>query len=259
MARSTFYYHLKRLSEVEKYCTIKKEIVRIYKRHKGRFGYRRICLALRNNGHSINHKTVHSLMKELGLKSLVRAKKYVAYKGELGRIAPNIIARNFKVEQPNRKWATDITEFKVNDRKIYLSPIIDLYNGEIISYTISERPNINQVIDMIKKCSKELLKDKIVLHSDQGWQYQMRVYQNLLKENKIIQSMSRRGNCLDNAIVENFFGTIKSELFYLKKYKSIEELRKDIKQYIKYYNHDRIRLNLNGMSPVKYRAHYQKN
>lgn len=259
MARSTFYYHLKRLSEPDKYSSVKKEIGRIYKHHKGRFGYRRICLELRNKGNTINHKTVYSLMKELGLKSVIRVKKYVSYKGELGRIAPNIIARNFYAKQPNRKWATDVTEFKVHDRKLYLSPIIDLYNGEIISYTTSERPNMNQVIEMVKKCPKERINNKIILHSDQGWQYQMRVYQNLLKENKITQSMSRKGNCLDNAIIENFFGTIKSEMFYQKKYESIEELRKEIKQYIKYYNHERIRLNLNGMSPVKYRAHYQKN
>jgi putative transposase len=255
IARSTFYYHLKQLGNGDKYALIKKEIVRVYNQHKGRFGYRRICLELNNNGYSINHKTVYSLMKELSLKSLVRVKKYKSYRGDQGRIAPNVLKRNFKAKQPNQKWATDITEFKVKDKKLYLSPIIDLYNGEIISYTTSESPNIKQVMTMIKQCPRRVNDQKLILHSDQGWQYQMKIYQSLLKRKNIIQSMSRKGNCLDNAIIENFFGTIKSELFYLKKYESIQELKKEIRQYIRYYNNDRIRLNLNGMSPVKYRAH----
>jgi len=258
MARSTFYYHLKNLSGEEKYSKIKKEIKEVYDRHKGRFGYRRICLTLKNKGYQINHKTVYRLMKELEIKSTIRVKKYVSYKGEVGRIAENLLKRNFKAERPNQKWATDITEFKVKDRKLYLSPVLDLYNGEIISYVTAERASIKQVIDMLNKCPKTEGKQKVILHSDQGWQYQMKAYQSKVKDKNIIPSMSRRGNCLDNAIVENFFGTIKSELFYQKKYETIEELNKDIKQYIKYYNNDRIRLNLKGMSPVKYRAHHQK-
>ncbi len=255
MARSTFYYHRKELGKEDKYKSAKEEIKLIYHQHKGRFGYRRILLEVKKRGYVINHKTVYKLMKEQGLKSLIRGKKYVSYKGELGKIAPNLLQRNFKAAQPNEKWATDITEFRVKEKKLYLSPVIDLFNGEIISYTTSESPNIKQVIDMLKKCKRNKSDKTLILHSDQGWQYQMKAYQFMLKRKNISASMSRKGNCLDNAIIENFFGTLKSELFYLKKYDSIAELNKDIIEYIKYYNNDRIRLNLNGMSPIQYRAH----
>ena len=255
MARSSFYYHQKILEKKDKYEEIKTLIKQIYHRHKGRFGYRRITLAMKEKGIIINHKTVLRLMKMLGLKSIIRVKKYRSYRGEQGRIAPNILKRNFKADQPNKKWATDVTEFNVSGNKLYLSPIIDLFNGEIISYNISERPVFSQITDMLKKGLKKIKNtENIILHSDQGWQYQMKAYQMLLKEKGIVQSMSRKGNCLDNAVIENFFGTLKSEMFYTKKFKTIDELKKEIKEHINYYNHDRIRLNLKGKSPVQYRT-----
>ena len=260
MARSSFYYHQKQNRLPDKYKEIKELIKTIYQRHKGRYGYRRITDELHNQGIIINHKTVSRLMKVLGLKSLIRVKKYKSYKGENGKIAPNILQRNFKAQAPNQKWATDITEFNVSGTKLYLSPIIDLYNQEIISYELTERPVFNQVVTMLEKAFKKIPHNtKLILHSDQGWQYQMRRYQHLLKEKGIIQSMSRKGNCLDNAIIENFFGILKSELFYLKKYKSINQLKKEIDEYIIYYNNERIKSNLNKMSPIKYRAHYYQN
>lgn len=255
IARSSFYYHQKMLQKKDKYAEIKTLIKKIYHRHKGRFGYRRITMAIREKGVIINHKTVLRLMKTLNLKSIIRVKRYKSYRGEIGRTAPNILERNFKTNQPNRKWATDVTEFNVSGNKLYLSPIIDLFNGEIISYELSERPVFAQVMNMLKKSFRKIKNtENIILHSDQGWQYQMKVYQQLLKKKGIIQSMSRKGNCLDNAVIENFFGTLKSEMFYTKKFKTIEELKKEIKEYINYYNHDRIRLNLNGKSPVQYRT-----
>ena len=182
-------------------------------------------------------------------------KKYNSYKGEQGKIAPNVLQRNFKSDAPNQKWATDVTEFNVSGNKLYLSPIIDLFNGEIISYNLSERPVFAQITDMLKKGLKKIKNtENIILHSDQGWQYQMKAYQNILKEKGIVQSMSRKGNCLDNAVIENFFGTIKSEMFYTRKFGSIQELKKEIVKYIHYYNNDRIRLNLKGKSPVQYRT-----
>ena len=257
MARSSYYYHQKRSGITDKYKEVKECIASIYHKHKGRFGYRRITFELRHKGFTINHKTVLRLMKLLGLKSLIRVKRYKSYKGEQGKTAPNVLERDFKASRPCEKWATDVTEFNVRGKKLYLSPIIDLFNGEIISYELSVRPNLEQVIKMLKKSFKGLPgNSNLILHSDQGWQYQMKQYQRMLKKKGIIQSMSRKGNCLDNAIIENFFGIIKSELFYLKKYTSIKELEAEIKEYIKYYNNDRIKLNLNGMSPVKYRAHY---
>lgn len=235
-------------------------IKQIYHKHKGRFGYRRITLMMKEKGIVINHKTVLRLMKILGLKSIIRVKKYRSYRGEQGKTAPNILQRNFKADQTNKKWATDVTEFNVSGNKLYLSSIIDLFNGEIISYNLSERPVFAQIIDMLKKGFKRIKNtENIILHSDQGWQYQMKAYQNILKEKGIVQSMSRKGNCLDNAVIENFFGTLKSEMFYIKKFKSITELKKEIKEYINYYNNDRIRLNLKGKSPVQYRTLFYRN
>lgn len=260
MARSSFYYHQKKTQIKDKYQEIKELIKAIYHKHKGRFGYRRITLLLKQKGIVINHKTVLRLMKILGLKSVIRIKKYKSYKGEQGKIAPNVLNRDFKAVQPNEKWATDITEFNISGKKLYLSPIIDLFNQEIISYELSERPNFNQVITMLKKSFKKIPDlTNLILHSDQGWQYQMKQYQELLKQKGVKQSMSRKGNCLDNAIIENFFGILKSELFYLKKYNSINELKQEIIEYINYYNNDRIKLNLKGMSPTQYRAHHYQN
>lgn len=257
MARSTFYYHLK-ASKNDKYENVGKEIKAIYELHKGRYGYRRIRLELKNRGWRINHKTVLRLMQELGISSLIRIKKYSSYKGQQGRIAANLLDRNFTALRPNQKWATDITEFRVKDKKLYLSPIIDLFNGEVLEYSISERPNFKQVMDMLSQCKVQNKEQNLILHSDQGWQYQMKQYQKTLEKMNITQSMSRKGNCLDNAIIENFFGALKSELFYLNRYTSVEHLKQDIKEYINYYNYDRIRLNLKGMSPVRYRAHLEK-
>ena len=260
MARSSFYYHQKQHKSSDKYQVIKELIKSIYHKHKGRYGYRRITDELNNKGIIINHKTVLRLMKLIGLKSIIRVKKYKSYKGEQGKIAPNILERNFKATVPNEKWATDITEFNVSGKKLYLSPIIDLFNQEIISYELTERPVFNQVVMMLKKAFKKIPNNtNLTLHSDQGWQYQMKQYQYLLKEKGIIQSMSRKGNCLDNAIIENFFGILKSELFYLKKYNSIGQLKNEIDEYIDYYNNDRIKSNLNKMSPIQYRAHYYQN
>ena len=258
MARSSFYYYAKQDSK-DKYTEVKAKIERIYHKHKGRLGYRRITILLRQSGLVINHKTVLRLMGELKLKSLIRRKKYKSYKGEQGKIAPNILDRSFKAKRPNQKWTTDVTEFNVLGKKLYLSPVLDLYNQEIVCYELSERPDFKSVMNMLGKALKKADPEKsLLMHSDQGWQYQMKRYQGILKQNGIKQSMSRKGNCLDNAVMENFFGTLKSELFYLNKYDSIVQLKKEINEYIKYYNNDRIKLNLNGMSPIQYRAHHFK-
>lgn len=259
MAKSSFYYYQKQVQGIDKHNATKVLIRQLYHKHKGRYGYRRITLLLREQGVLINHKTVLRLMRCLKLKSVIRVKKYKSYKGEQGRIAPNILNRGFKAEQPNQKWATDVTEFNVSGQKLYLSPVIDLYNQEIVSYEISERPDFKSIINMMDKALKKAGQtDSLVLHSDQGWQYRMKQYHSLLKQNGITQSMSRKGNCLDNAIIENFFGILKSELFYLKKYTSVFQLKKEIEDYIYYYNNERIKLNLNGMSPIQYRAHHSK-
>lgn len=233
---------------------MRKEIIAIYHQHKGRYGYRRITIALKVKGIRINHKRVARIMHECGLKSLVRIKKYKSYKGQQGKIARNLLKRNFTASKPYQKWVTDVTEFAVAGKKLYFSPILDLYNGEVVSYNISQRPNFNQVTDMLQKALDKLpAQARPMLHSDQGWQYQMREYQEALRKSKIKQSMSRKGNCLDNAVMENFFGILKSELFYIEKFNSIDQLQKEIIKYIEYYNNDRIKQKLNGLSPVMYR------
>jgi transposase InsO family protein len=260
MARSNFYYYQAEIKKPDKYEEIKNELKRIFNKHKGRYGYRRITDELNTKGITINHKTVLKLMGQLGLKSIVRLKKYKSYKGEQGKVAPNLLNRNFKAKSPNQKWATDITEFNVSGKKLYLSPIIDLFNQEIISYELMERPTFMPIVNMLKKAFKTINdKTDLIMHSDQGWHYQMVQYQKLFTQKGIKQSMSRKGNCLDNAIIENFFGTLKSELFYVNKFNSINHLKTEIAKYINYYNNERIKSNLNKMSPAKYRAHYYQN
>ena len=238
----------------DKYRIEKEEINAIYHENQGRYGYRRITMEMRNRGYIINHKTVSRLMRTLGLKSQIRIKKYRSYKGEIGKVAPNLINRDFHADAPNQKWTTDITEFSLFGKKLYLSPILDMYNGEIISYNISEHPVLGQVIDMLDKAFEKIPNDTdLIFHSDQGWQYQHKMYQQKLREKGIRQSMSRKGNCLDNAIMENFFGLLKSELLYLREFESLEEFREELEKYIYYYNNQRIKGKLKGLSPVQYR------
>ncbi|QZY97668.1 IS3 family transposase (plasmid) [Pantoea dispersa] len=254
LPRSTFYYHVKRLATPDRYQSARTLVLKIYHQHKGRYGYRRIRLACRNEGVLLDGKTVRKLMKELGISSLIRIKKYRSYKGEQGRVCDNLLKRQFDAERPNEKWVTDVTEFKVNGKKLYLSPIMDLYNGEIIAYNLSARSLPTMVHTMLTDALKRLAKDEHpMLHSDQDWQYQMSRWQRWLKDSGIVQSMSRRGNCLDNAAIESFFGTLKAECYYLNEYESVEHLRQDIVKYIDYYNHMRIKEKLGGLSPVQYR------
>ena len=258
MARATYYYHTKRLQEPDRNEDIRQSISRIYDTHKGRYGYRRVTAQLRSDGIIINHKKVQNLMVEMGLRGKRKKTRYRSYKGEIGKIAPNVIDRNFVATAPNQKWTTDVTEVKIKDRKIYLSPILDMFNGEIISYSISYSPNQHMVMTMLDKAFKKTpILTGLVLHSDQGIHYQHHRYQKALKDKDIIQSMSRKGNCLDNAMMENFFGLMKSELLYLQEWDSVEQFKKELIKYIQYYNNDRIKLRLNGKSPVQYRALFQ--
>ena len=254
MPRSSFYYGQSRVNTPDRYATEKAKIQSIYHQHQGRYGYRRIGLVLRQMGYLLNHKTVQKLMGELKLKSLVRMKKYKSYRGQLGEIAPNLLAREFEAKVPNEKWVTDVTEFNIAGQKVYLSPILDLYNREIVSFTIDKRPHAELVGNMIQQALKQLKQnEQPLIHSDQGWQYQMKAYQNMLNQHGITQSMSRKGNCLDNAAMESFFGVLKSEFYYTKKFTDADDFIAELKEYIWYYNHDRIKTKLKGLSPVQYR------
>lgn len=227
----------------------------VYHAEKGLYGYRRVTAAIRNTGVRVNKKVVERLMNTLGLCSIVRPKKYRAYKGVVGEIAPNLLERNFIAQRPNQKWVTDVTEFKVAGQKLYLSPVMDLYNSEIVAYEMATRPCLDLVTNMLNKAFERVRhQSSLTLHSDQGWHYQHAQYRYKLAEQRVKQSMSRKGNCLDNAAMESFFGTLKSEFFYLNRFESVDELKAGLDKYIRYYNHDRIKLKLNGLSPVRYRT-----
>ncbi len=255
--RSSFYYHRSLLQADDKYADLKQRISDIYHHHKGRYGYRRITQALKNEEIKHNHKLIARLMGELKLNAKIRRQRYRSYKGQCGVIAKNLVKRKFRAGAPNRRWLTDITEFKVGDDKLYLSPILDCFNNEIVSYQLSRRPVYDLVKQMLDRALKGIpikRRETLTLHSDQGWHYQMTPFADTLKENNIKQSMSRKGNCLDNALMESFFGSLKCETIYIEKPKTIEALEKQIHDYIDYYNHERIQLKLKGLSPVKYRA-----
>jgi putative transposase len=225
--RSTFYHMAKKLALPDPNADLKKDIQAIYDEHEGRYGYRRIRDELANRGQKVNHKKVQRLMKELGLKCIVRMKKYKSYKGSVGE-------------------------------KLYLSPVLDMFNGEIITYTIGSRPTFSLVSDMLEKALERLPEDhKLLMHSNQGWHYQMKQYRHALESKGIVQSMSRKGNCYDNSVMENFFGIMKSEFLYLKEFESVEHFKKELENYIHYYNTKRMKAKFK-LSPVQYRTQFNQ-
>ena len=257
--RSTYYYWEKRLNQPDKYANVKESIKEIFHEHKGRYGHRRITIELEKRGFKHDKKTINGLMNDMGLLCLVRMKKYRSYKGNVGKVAPNILNRDFSAEKVNQKWVTDVTEFHLFGEKRYLSPVLDLCNGEIIAYNVMKRPVYKLVGEMLGQAIERLQPgDQVILHSDQGWHYQMRQYQKTLEQHQITQSMSRKGNCLDNAVMENFFGLLKSELLYLQEFDSIEHFEKELDDYIHYYNHKRIKAKLKDLSPVENRTQILK-
>ena len=254
LPKATFYYHRKNENKEDKYAQAKAEITAIFHENKGRYGYRRITDELHNRKICLNHKTVQRLMKELGLVCHVRMKKYRSYKGETGKIADNELNREFRAEKPNQKWVTDVTQFRLFGQKLYLSPILDLYSGDIVTYTLSDRPNLSMVTAMLEQAFRKIPDNTgLILHSDQGWHYQHKQYRRMLEEKGIRQSMSRKGNCYDNSVMENFFGLLKSELIYLQEFESVEHFKQELIDYIDYYNNRRIKARLKGLPPALHR------
>ncbi|WP_315007263.1 IS3 family transposase [uncultured Granulicatella sp.] len=258
LARSTYYYHLKQMNQPDKDQQIKDEIQEIFTEHKGNYGYRRIHLELRNRGFKVNHKKVQRLMKVLGLIARIRRKlKYYSHKGDVGKRSDNLIQRDFEGTKPMEKCYTDVTEFAIpnSEQKLYLSPVLDGFNSEIIAYNLSRSPNLLQVKTMLNEAFTDEKYENTILHSDQGWQYQHDSYHQFLESKGILPSMSRKGNSADNGMMESFFGILKSEMFYgfEKEFKSLDELEKAIIDYIDYYNNKRIKIKLDGLSPVNYR------
>lgn len=232
------------------------EIKEIFFQHKGRYGVRRVCQQLRNQGTLVNHKRVQRIMHTHALFGKRPKQKYHSYQGQAGKFVKNLIDRDFSTSSPLQKWTTDLSEFSFAWGKCYLSPILDMHTNEVISYDLSLSPNLDQIKRMLHRAFTQYQNlEGLIFHSDQGWQYQHSYYQHELKERGIIQSMSRKGNCYDNSIMETFFGRLKIEMYYghEKEFKSFETFSQAIKEYIHYYNHKRIQKKTKWMTPIQYR------
>ena len=173
----------------------------------------------------------------------------------MGKIAPNLLNLDFHADKPNQKWVTDVTEFSLFGEKLYLSPILDLHSSDLVRYTISDCPVLSMVMTMLDEAlfAKIPAGTNLILHSNQGWQYQHKQYRRMLREKGIRQSMSRKGNCLDNAVIENFFGLLKSELLYLQEFHSMEHFKQELIEYLDYYNNRRIKAKRKGLPPAIHR------
>ena len=257
LSRSTYYYELGKSDKVqERNIDLSAEISAIFTEHKGRYGVRRVYQELVKHGYQVNHKRVQRIMHQLGLFGKRPKEKYHSYKGEVGKVADNIINRDFSTTKPLEKWTTDVSQFNLPCGKCYISPILDMNTNEVISYNLSQSPNMEQVKDMLKKAFERFPSvEGLILHSDQGWQYQHAAYREELQKHKVIQSMSRKGNCYDNCIMETFFGRLKNEMFYgfEKEYTSFEIFSNAIADYIDYYNNRRIQSKTKWMPPSKFR------
>jgi transposase InsO family protein len=257
---ATYHYHAQQLAKEDPDQELKEVILELFQKHEGKYGYRRIHLKLRAQSYHVNHKKVQRIMGELGLKCVkfTRKSRYKSYRGTVGKVAKNRLNRRFKTPIRLQKLVTDVTEFKcIGDEKLYLNPILDLYNGEIISFGISNRPTLDFVLEPLNKAVeviKNEAKYRTTIHSDQGWHYQHQKWIKTLKKNRIFQSMSRKATCADNAAMENFFGILKQEMYYGEKLVSYLELKQKIEKYIDYYNNERIKVKLAGLSPVQYRT-----
>jgi len=257
LAKSTYYYEISRENRVAKRNEeLVKEIEEIFEHHKGRYGVRRVYQELLNRGYKVNHKRVQRIMHNLGLFGKRPKAKYHSYQGTVGLVADNIINRDFSTTAPLQKWTTDVSQFNFAWGKCYISPILDMNTNEIISYDLSLNPNLSQIQRMLNNAFKKFPSlTGLIFHSDQGWQYQHMYFRTALKEHGIIQSMSRKGNCYDNCVMETFFGRLKNELYYgyESNYDSFESFANAVNEYIHYYNHERIQAKTKWMSPVKYR------
>ncbi|MBP2080194.1 IS3 family transposase [Oceanobacillus polygoni] len=258
---ATYHYHVKNFGREDSDIELTERITCLFEKFHERYGYKRITKELQKLGHQINHKKVYRIMRELGLKCVKfmrKSRKYNSYKGKVGKVAKNRLSRRFNTPIPLQKLVTDITEFKCHgEEKLYLNPILDLYNGEIIAFEIQKRPMLDLVMKPLKE-TIEIIKNRATyrttIHSDQGWHYQHNQWVRTLKENKVFQSMSRKATCADNASMENFFGILKQEMYYGEELVSYEELKRRIKEYISWYNQERAKEKLGGLSPVDYRT-----
>lgn len=205
----------------------------------------------------MSKKLVLALMRQLGFKSKVRIRRtYHSYQGHVSRIAPNVLARDFTAQAPGQKLVSDVTEFRVANRKLYLSPVLDLYDHTVVAHTMSTSPSTALTSESLKLALATCQPGPgVIVHTDQGFQYQHSSWRKLIEENKAVQSMSRKGNCYDNSVMENFFGHLKAEMYHGEHFNSVEELTTEIATYIDWYNTERIQERLGGMTPMQYRSH----
>ncbi|WP_283278874.1 IS3 family transposase [Streptococcus dysgalactiae] len=257
LAKSTYYFEIGKIDAVAlRNEELLNEIKSIFESNKSRYGVRRVYQELINRGYKVNHKRVQRLMHKEGLLGKRPKEKYHSYKGEVGKIADNIITRNFSTTAPLQKWTTDVSQFNFSWGKCYISPVLDMNTNEIISYDLSMSPNLEQISRMLDRAFNKFPSvEGLIFHSDQGWQYQHPYFRNTLHQHGIVQSMSRKGNCYDNCIMETFFGRLKNEMYYgyEKDYSSFEEFSRAVEEYIDYYNNKRIQEKTKWMPPVQYR------
>lgn len=256
LARSTFFYHQARLRGADPQAELKAAITTAFEDSQRRYGHRRIHAGLIRQGWRVAKKTVLTLMRQLGLICRVRRRRrYNSFQGEVGKTAPNLLAREFTATAPNQKWVTDVTEFAVGGQKVYLSPIMDLFDRQIIAYQVGSSPTLTLTNTALGDALATLEPGQAPLvHSDQGFQYQHASWRTLLAGAGATPSMSRKGNCLDNAVIESFFGHLKEELFHHATFLNAAALTTALHEYIAWYNNDRGHTTLKGLSPVQYRA-----
>ncbi|MFD2630418.1 IS3 family transposase [Oceanobacillus kapialis] len=258
IARSSYYKWVNRISTTEEKVNeeILTEIYAVDKEFNGIYGYRRMKINVnRRLSHQYNHKRIYRLMKFAGIKAVIRKKRKPYIKSTPQHVAENKLKREFTAENPNEKWVTDVTEFKYGEMsKAYLSAILDLHDGSIVSYVIGRSNNNSLVFDTFDKALKVEPEAGPLFHSDRGFQYTSKTFKRKIEKAGMTQSMSRVGKCIDNGPMESFWGMLKSEEYYLNTYSSFEELKEAIEAYINFYNCRRYQESLNGLSPLEYRA-----
>lgn len=256
MAKSSYFYQLKSLN-TDKYHKLKGQIKSIFKESYGRYGYRRIHSVIKTKGITVSEKVIRRIMKEENLHvPYNKRRKYNSYKGEISPGVDNIINRDFHAEEPNKKWLTDLTEFHIPAGKVYLSPIIDCFDGLPVSWSIGTSPSSELVNTMLDGAIKTLKKDeKPILHSDRGCHYRWPGWIERMDKANLIRSMSKKGCSPDNAACEGFFGRLKNEMFYGYSWAdvTIENFIEILNNYMIWYTKDRIKLSLGGTSPLDYR------
>ncbi|WP_217483556.1 IS3 family transposase [Curtobacterium sp. Csp2] len=255
LARSTFFYHQARQHRGDRHADRAAMIRDVFVAAKGRYGHRRIHTQLRRSG-PIAKKTVLALMRRERLVCPVRRRKrYSSYGGDVGRIAGNLLERDFSAAGPDLKWVTDVTEFRIGTGKLYLSAVLDLFDRRIIAYRTGTSPNLELTNGSLRDALTAAPGATPLVHSDQGVHYQHRSWPSILAAAGATQSMSRKGNCHDNAIIETFFGHLKAEMFHPRRFTDTSELGTAITDYMTWWNTDRIQERLEGMSPEQYRTH----